>query len=451
MSGVKAPDNFIDMTCLFMVSAALQRRVWMGGCDDKGRPLPGTGPLFANQYMTIVAPPGVGKDLCLREVSDIFKELSIPLAKGETTVEGDEYLQVDSRHMENSKKKKGKFESAQLFPMAPDSTTFEDLVFKHARSVGSIDYTYGVDDEGKPQNRKYLHNSMMFVLSELANVAKKNAANTINYMNQAFDCGTYHNSTKGRGEDLIKDSCLTILAATQPDFLKRAFSDALLNEGFLSRTLLIYADRNRFKRFWMPIKTKEQLSGREAVIIHVKFLATLYGNIVPSQEVHDYMQNWIMTEDENRVNKSPKLEKYYVRKSVQLQKLAMAIHFSKIPTGMIDDTTFDIKLESFKEAIAVLDVLEENMHLCLKSATVAGPLSNIEEVEKWIITNPGQGFLPLFADFMEVLQPDELRGLLESLKMAGRITSTEDVESASDEQKWYPLTVDPSLQAEEII
>ena len=434
--GMKAPDNFIDLSFLFCIGASLQRRVWIGGTDKKGQPT--VRATFPNPYMNFCAPPGVGKGLCTREVKTLFASLSKPLVKG-STPEGLEEVNPAALTPARAKKDKSKKkeEAMQLFPIAPDSVTFEDLVYKNARSIGNVDYTYQ-NGSVEPKKHKYIHSSMMFVLEELANIVKKNAENTINYLNQAFDCVDYHNSTKGRGEDYIKSPCLSILAGTQPDFMRRAAATALMNEGLLARTILVYADKNRFPKFWMPPTPTTQQKGRDQLRKHIRFLHTLYGNVTIDPEVYDAMEDWAKTEELNRVNHNPKLIHYYVRKPVQIQKLAMCIHFSRIPTGETTEETFKIPIDCFTQAIQILDAIEVHMDRCLRFTETRGPNRFILDVEDWINNNPMCTFKNIFLAFIEkVDSSDDLKVCLNDLRIAGKIGVEDNPESPENEVLYY--------------
>lgn len=62
--GTESPELFRRWAAIAMVAGLLQRRVW---CDI------GKGKLFANQYILLVSPPGVGKSIVLKRVEELWK------------------------------------------------------------------------------------------------------------------------------------------------------------------------------------------------------------------------------------------------------------------------------------------------------------------------------------------------------------------------------------------
>ena len=67
--GLISPDNFIDFGWYFLISAALQRRVWTG--PDHQR-------LYPNIYVIPVAEPGIGKGLVIKQVAELLKFHKLP-------------------------------------------------------------------------------------------------------------------------------------------------------------------------------------------------------------------------------------------------------------------------------------------------------------------------------------------------------------------------------------
>src|SRR6188768_4309029 len=96
-----SPDSFIEFGFYFMISAALQRRVWRGG--DRA-------PLFPNQYLIFVADPGIGK-------GQISRQVELMLRHHKYLGKGDKLLAA----------KLDENEYPLLFPTAPNAITYEAL------------------------------------------------------------------------------------------------------------------------------------------------------------------------------------------------------------------------------------------------------------------------------------------------------------------------------------
>lgn len=421
MKDVTAPTSFITMSFYSMIAAALQRRVYLGSDDW---------PLFGNMYIILVADPGVGKGVALKPVIEVLKthklnpRLKIKTENLKTSEEQAEALAALMAEMDtaNNKEPKGHFkklsgiEEPLLFPVAADSTTYEALVRTHAQSLRSI---FPEKDKNSRllKSGLYTHSSLSFLLEEMSSLFRKHTEDLVQYLIKGFDCGDYEYSTIGRGKDKVKNSCLNICAGTTPSFMKESFSDKLLNDGFASRVIFVYEERNRFYRFDFSSLDTSQVEAKNKVIEHVGKLGTLFGKVSYSSEAHAFMKNYVevvIGENREKVNSDPKLMYYYSRKNIHVQKLALAMHFS-------ESLEMTIEKEVCERAIILLDSIEKKMHLAL-STSARNPLKGVsEKVLKALATKPMSKPEIWAAFFSDISTPTELESLCEYLSSTGKV------------------------------
>lgn len=371
--GLISPDSFITFGFYYLIGSALQRRVFVG---------PKHKPLYPNQYVVFVSEPGIGKGLVIQEVSKAIRYHKLVDPRDKTTtieatntgripcvvesvdrqmVEGAALADFNSGKLDEERPagygpmaSKHSFDKPLLFPVAADSTTFEALVGSMSRALRRKNYSEYNAVLGRNVQNIYTHSSMCFCLEEISSLFRKKAEDVANFLQIAYDCGDYKKDTKTQGTDRIHKCCLSFLGGTQPAFMKRSFSDGLLNEGFASRAWFIYESKNRKTQLFIPELNEFQQQCYNDILEHIKKLSDIYGNATYTPEASAYLDEWWKRAQTARPNISEKLLHYYARKNIHVQKLAMAIHFA-------DNFDMIIGIDSCKEALRLLSGAEKRM------------------------------------------------------------------------------------------
>ena len=370
-SGLPSPDNYLDWSWYYTVTAALQRRVWLG---------PAHQPCYPNMYVILVGPPGLGKGLSIKAVTSMLKHWTLDTSKGneKLATSPEKAAVVEAAVSENLKNASATEQQGTgkgpkdlikplLIPVCADAITYEALVQAVAQSYRYINYVEEVN--GQPKLRAYGHSSLCFVLEELSSLMRKRTNDTVNYLLGLYDCPVdYEYSTITRGKDRIRRGCLNLIAGTTPAFMQSTFDEDLIGEGFTSRTFYVYSNKNRFYQMWLPPLTPEQEQHKTDLLTHVKKLTSLYGPARISDATRQWMQEWWEKYNEKKEwkNKSPEMIPYYARKNIHVMKLAMALHFGE--DAEADEQgrpKNEIPQGTFERAIAVLEAEEKNMHLAL--------------------------------------------------------------------------------------
>lgn len=422
--GLISPDNFIDFGWYFLISAALQRRVWTG--PDHQR-------LYPNIYVIPVAEPGIGKGLVIKQVAELLKFHKLPDPKSNKAIQG--LKDVDRATMETvaeidyktaqgniddgEKKKSSKnksYDKPLLFPVAADATTYEALVKSVSQAIRRINYYETNPTTGNQEFKVYTHSSISFCLEEISSLIRRRTEDVIHFLIQAYDCGDYIYDTKTQGKDRIKKCCVSFFGGTTPGFLQSTFDDRLLTEGFSSRTFFIFASSNRKSSLWIPDLTHQQKSSYADIQIHLEKLSHLYGRVTVDEDALSELSKWWEESQAKRVNTSPKLLPYYSRKNIHFQKLALAIHFG-------ESTEMHLTIKPYLRAIEILEKEEKNMHLAL-GVDRANPLSiPAERIWKDLLANGKKSRKELLLDHWEELPNggDSLDEIIEHLRISGKV------------------------------
>lgn len=364
-----SPNSYIEFSWFWMIGAALQRRRWIGG-DHAG--------IYPNQYLILVGDPGVGKGVILDHVSDLMKHHRVEQAG----------VAQDDR--------------GYLFPIAPNTTTFEDIVRKVARATQKIVYVR----DGK--NETYTHCSIAFILEEAASLFREEQKQIVRFLLEAWDAKDFHYSTKTQGEDKIKRCCASIIAGTNPAFMYDAFGNGVLTEGFGARGVFLFEEKNRYRRLFRPQRTAEQETVRQELLHHLLTLSKKFGACRYTPEAEQFLVEW--WEKFVPGNTNHRLKDYYSKKNMHAQKMALAVHFSESACDGI------ITLDNCKQALALLDRAELNMHMALVGSKENKLAPAMEKILKHLKGHGACSFIDLLAEFFVDIPTGE-QGLMEIMKM----------------------------------
>lgn len=425
-----------------MISAALQRRVWIG---------PTHAPIYPNLYIILVGEPGVGKGIVIKPIAEILKYHKMPdpsmvkqinnafTAADKAVMEEvmqDDYklaqeVEVGLGQQATKDKDKRIFEKPLLIPVAADATTYEALVKALSKSIKRCNYKKWDEKLQRDVMAIYTHSSLCFCLEEISSLFRKKTEDVVHLLIQAYDCGDYVYDTKTQGKDRIKSCCLNFFGGTTPGFMQSTFNDQLLTEGYASRTLFIFEAKNRKTKLWMDDLTTEQHQAYLDLVAHVEKLTRLFGRVKISKEDMDWLEDWWKQSQVKRPNTNMRLNPYYARKQLHTIKLATAVHFA-------ESTEMEIKRESFVKAMELLAEAEQKMHYAL-GLDNANPLSiPARKVLKFIETNGRQTRKNLLVEFWDALpgRDQDLDAIIDYLGATGKIKPTDEKINGSEIIYW---------------
>jgi hypothetical protein len=386
MRDITSPDLFIEWGYYSMIGAALERRVSNLNQDR---------PLFANPYVVLCGPPGIGKGLVTDTISDWLNHHKIPreLSRAEAAVaEGGEKTVLVPR-----------------FSFVGDSITYEKLMDEVVLS-GRV-YT---DHNGRPQ----MQAAMVMVLDEFTSIFKKHADDLVIYCNTAWNGKNYDRKTKKNGTVPIRKPILSIIGGTTPSELQKLRRLEVAGGGFFSRFIFVYASLNRMRATKIPPPDSDQLRAKAELLEYLLVLTKVSANIGLSAEAQVYLDGWYKDERNVVLNRDIRLGEYYARKITHITKLAMAMHFAEPDWGA------EISVATLKQAIDLLGRTEKNMHLAL-SATGRNALSAIANDIAGYLDKVGQAdYRELLAQFYSECSGDELTDILNTLQAQHKIQAS---------------------------
>lgn len=378
LEDLESPDLYIDWGFYFLISSCLQRRVWTSQ---------GINAIYPNLFMLLVGPPACGKSRLISMVSDILQDKELLI------------MSKDKKH------------TAPIFPYAADSITAEALSQYLAQECTKIFQREDGSD--------YIHASCTMLVEELGVFLKKRTEDTVNMLNQLYDARNYRYYTKAKGKDNVQNVCLSLVAGTTPSFIRECFNENLISQGFTSRFVVVYQEQPRFLRQFTGFEDKH-MKARAELVQHVKKLSKRCGPIPMSEECAAYHKERYESGSyiNNRINSSPKLDMYYARKNIHLQKLALAIQMGKLAESK------EITVDSFKQAEKFLAETEIFMHLSydLTGRNVIHEFTR--KLSDYINSKPeGVSHKRVWLDWHSDLKKDELEAALEFLLQTDQIVA----------------------------
>lgn len=297
-SGMPSPDIFRKWGAIACIAGALERKVWITTI---------MGDLYPNLYTVIVAPAGVGKTVITKNVQLLWSAL-------------------DDQHT------------------ASDSITKASLVdeLRAAERKGIV---------SGPQMSTYLFHSLKILSNELGVLIPGYDNEFMNTLTHLYDNLPY--SERRRTKELhfrLDKPQINLLAATTPSYLNDVMPAGAWDQGFISRTIMIYSGQTQLRQLFGTEKRNEQL--HKSLLADLIKIGSLYGQLTFTEEAATAITEWHMAGGPP-VPDHPRLQHYCTRRTVHLLKLCM---ISCVSAG--DD--MQIKLEHFAEA---LDWLLEAEHL----------------------------------------------------------------------------------------
>lgn len=388
MKDVPSPDIFIEWGFYSLISGALQRRVWV----DSGAPV------YPNHYIVLTAPPGVGKGNVLNAVKDFLGHH----VSGAKTIS-------EAERLAGAKPQEG----TKLFSLAADSTTFESFVLETSRSSTHIEVPKQLAE--RVGVRVYSYAPMHFILDEATSIFHKDAQSLTTFLLTTWSCGNYERKTKNKGNECIRNTCVSLLAGTTPEELQSLARTNIITSGFTARTMFVYANHERFRMSIIPPHTAEQTAARGELLDYLKMLSTVILPVKFGDKAMNLFSAWWADESRVRVNRNQKLVNYYVRKNVHAMKLALTMHFAD------PDWNDELKAETLERAIAKLDETEKHMHLALEMPGRNQLATVGSEIVNYLRREGPTDFTKLLVEFFRDVTDDELSYTLQSLQQQGRV------------------------------
>lgn len=312
--GKGSPRLYRLWTALYVVGAALERKVWI--TTNKGK-------TYANQYLLLVGPAGVGKSLCTRVAYDLFQSIRSPESP---------------------------------FHVAPTSVTKASLVDGLAKAERRVVRPLEV-----PSINQF--NSLSIIVNEFGVFLPSWEGEFMAALTDLWDNGRYAETRRTNKIDIeIANAQLNLLSATTPAQLMQLLPEGAWDQGFMSRILIIFSSEVIIQDFFAEFPKDKEI--KEALEQDLKVIYGLWGSMQFTDEVKIAITEWAESGGQPKPD-HPKLYSYCSRRAHHLFKLCMIASVS-------DSDDLIITFDHFAEALGWLEELERHMPEVFKSMQVGG-------------------------------------------------------------------------------
>lgn len=300
----------------------MERKIWAKVTDS---------PLYPNLYVLLVGPPGVGKTFVIDLVGTLWRG-------------------VPEIHV------------------APTSITDAAIVDSLAESSRKV--------VGDMASSFMDFNSLLISSNELSVFLPAYDGGMMSILTDVYDCKVF--DQKRRGGKLritIPRPQLNLVAGTTPSYLNELMPQGAWDQGFISRTIMIYSGSKVIKPLF---QAGEEGSGLFQDIVHdLKLMAKRMGKMGFTPEAAEALQAWHMKGGEP-APEHPKLLHYNSRRTAHVIKLCMVACMARI------DTEFAITLDDYKAAMDWLTEAEVTMPDVFRAMGGTGEGKVMEEAWHYI-------------------------------------------------------------------
>lgn len=318
---VSSPGIFRRWAGISLVAAALERKTWIETS---------VGILYPNMYIFLVAPPAVGKTVLTSLVWRMMKEL-----------------------------KDHKVASSSV----TRATIVEELA--EAQRFRSV-----------PNSGAYEYNSLYVVSNELGVLLPGYELEFMSKLTDIYDCHPYSEKRRNAKHNAdIKRPQLNILAGTQPGYLSSIIPEVAWEQGFLSRSILVYSGTVVRGSLWA--KTKADVSLWEKIITDLKMIGSMYGEFRFTPEAALLIDQFYQETHKATAPLHPKLQHYNTRRPAHLMKL---MQIAAASTG----EDFVITVDHFQQALDWLVEAENVMPEIFKAMNTGGDSSIMKDAWYYI-------------------------------------------------------------------
>jgi len=190
-------------------------------------------------------------------------------------------------------------------------------------------------------------------------------------LNDLYDCGKYSQRRRGGGINFeIPNAQINLLAATTPSFLNGFLPEGAWQQGFTSRTILIYSGASEPKDIFDEPYGDDRLS--RDLINDLKTVSQYYGKLEFSEEAVRTIKSWHMSGGAP-TPEHPKLLSYNTRRTEHVLKLSMVAAVARGNSAMT------IELEDFQTALNWLVEAESFMPDIFRAMRAGGDTAVIED------------------------------------------------------------------------
>lgn len=363
-----SPALFRRWCALSAISSALERKVWVA---------PYGAPLYPNTYVILVGPPGVGKSVVTSVVQDLMTSLP-------------------SHHFASS--------SLTKAAMMDELTAARRAIVRPGLTPPYVEFNF----------LSILSNELGVLIPAYDN----------DFMSALTDIWDGHGYSERRRSNKIEikmpDAQFNILAATTPGYLSGTLPEGAWDQGFMSRTMMIFSGETILRPLFQNLEVDE--AAFKQLKEDIKRISELFGKMSFTPEAASLISEWHMAGGPP-APEHPKLHSYNARRTTHLLKLCMLISVAESDDLIITE-------EHFISALDLLVETEAAMPDIFKAMNTGGDQRAIEELWYFCMTTYAREKKPIqehriLAFLAEKVPAYSVEKILQVMVKAGKLSLAE--------------------------
>lgn len=316
------PLIFRRWAAISIIAGALERKVWVHTRNSD---------LYPNLYILLVGPPGTGKGLTMNEVNRFW----------------------------------GALEGYHLSPISVTKASLIDALNSAQRKI--------LNPERDPAFLEY--NSLLAAVPEFSDFAPLYEPSLMSALQSVYDGVPTSEKRRGKNLDIkIQSPQLNLIAGTTPSYLNSFIPEGAWDQGFISRTIMIFSGEESSINLFASTSSNEAL---HLDLTHdLNVIANLVGKLSWSAEAAEAIQSWINSGREP-VPEHRRLLHYATRRIAHVIKLCIVFSIER-------SNAMRIEIEDFHSALNVLVEAETQMPEIFKSVSGGGESAAIEDAYHFV-------------------------------------------------------------------
>jgi hypothetical protein len=318
-SSLPSPEIFRRWSAVSAISGALERKVWV-------QPYPNS-QLYPNTYVILVGPPGVGKSVITSQVQRLWKALP-------------------NHHVASS--------SITKASMMDELNNAKRAIMRPGQDPAFSDFNY-----------------LSIISNELGVLIPAYDSDFMSALTDIYDGHGYSERRRStKIEFKMPDAQFNLLAGTTPSYLAGTLPPGAWDQGFLSRTMLVFSGDSIMRPLFATDAVDEKMF--KMLEQDIAVIGNLFGKITFAPEASSLIGEWHLAGGPPAPS-HPKLISYNARRTAHLLKLCMIVSASESDELKVTESHF----------IQALDLMTETESLMpdiFKAMTVGGDQRAIEEL-----------------------------------------------------------------------
>lgn len=318
----ESPEIYNRWCAVHCISASLKRSVYV---------IRGFYKIYANQYIVLVGPPGVGKGTAINP--------AIALTKIADTTN---YIS--------------------------DRTTAEKIIDilaagfpKMVQTVGTMAAAVNSSVTTVTANLGVFADTSASIISTELPMLLNGSELMLPLLCELWDKNEFDYNTKTKGSRRIKDLCVGLLGGCVPDYIRKLNKDAMasINSGFTSRCIFVFASDKAKKIAWPLAKQGSQLE--RDLVSDLKYIQeNLSGQFKFSKQSYDAVKDYY---DEIKPEKfdTEVTGNFKARMLSHILKTAMTLSISESDSLQIELPHIEESIKLVEDVLATLDVTFRNV------------------------------------------------------------------------------------------